>query len=135
MEYVGYDVDAVAQHAGSCAPDMTPAGAGERAVWQYAQMCTQPLTADAPASLFRFAHERALAGPEFTAFRVPNVDTLYSNAWLDLRGGPVEVRLPDFGSRYFTVQIIDAYSNSSNISHRRVTPSGTSPSQPGRTSQ
>ncbi|MDT9592797.1 DUF1254 domain-containing protein [Nocardioides zeae] len=69
-----------------------------------------------PLSTFR--HERAVATPQFAGFRVPNVDTLYSSAWVDLTGGPVDVTLPDLGGRYYTLQLLDAFSNATNLSRR-----------------
>ena len=33
-------------------------------------------------------HQRDVATPAFDVFKTPNVDTLYSNAWLDLTEGP-----------------------------------------------
>ena len=42
------------------------------------------------ADFAAFVHERTPAGPDFRGFRAPNADTLYSNAWLDLRGGPTD---------------------------------------------
>jgi hypothetical protein len=85
-------------------------------VWQHALL--QREAAERPMTTF--AHERDLARPGFAAFRVPNVDTLYSSAWIDLTTGPVDVRLPDFGDRYFTVQLLDAASNTQNISRRTI---------------
>ena len=41
----------------------------------------------------------------------PNVDTFYSNAFLDLSGGPIELSLPNTGSRYHMMQLMDAYTN------------------------
>ena len=35
--------------------------------------------------LNEFTHQTEIAGPDFSAFRVPNVDTLYSNAWFYLQ--------------------------------------------------
>lgn len=71
-----------------------------------------------PLSTFR--HERTVATPAFGGFRVPNVDTLYSSAWVDLTGGPVDVTLPDVGARYYTLQLLDAFSGTTNISRRTV---------------
>ncbi|GAA4789459.1 DUF1254 domain-containing protein [Actinomycetospora chlora] len=93
---------------------------GTPAVLQYAQMSEQVLAPGAPGRLATFAHERTPAGPDFAGFRAPNVDTLYSNAWLDLRAGPAELHLPAFGDRYATVQVVDAHSNAGNISRRTV---------------
>jgi hypothetical protein len=91
---------------------------GTPAALQYAQLCAQVLAPGAPGRLAAFRHERIPAGPDFGAFRAPNVDTLYSNAWLDLRGGPAELRLPAFGDRYATVQVLDAHSNAANVNAR-----------------
>lgn len=85
-------------------------------VWQHALL--QREAAERPMTTF--SHERDLARPGFAAFRVPNVDTLYSSAWIDLTSGPVDVCLPDFGNRYFTVQLLDAASNTQNISRRTI---------------
>lgn len=93
---------------------------GLPAAYQYAQMCRQYAETGVPTG--QFVHERRLAAPGFAAFRVPNVDTLYSNAWLDLREGPVAIDLPDFGDRYFTLNLLDAFGNASNISRRTVGP-------------
>jgi hypothetical protein len=105
MHAVVYGLPSVYQYAGMC-DACAPAADGER--W-----ATNSLV-----------HERTIAGAEFQAFRVPNVDTLYSNAWLDLSDGPIVVVLPDFGSRYYTLNFLDAYSNASNVSRR------THPEQP-----
>ena len=93
---------------------------GTPAVLQYAQMHDQVLRPGAPGRMGAFTHQRTLAGPDFQAFRAPNVDTLYSNAWVHVGAEPVELGLPDFGGRYYTVQVVDAYSNSLNISARTV---------------
>lgn len=85
-------------------------------VWQHALLRRK--AAERPMTTF--LHERDLAKPGFSAFRVPNVDTLYSSAWIDLTAGPVDVCLPDFGDRYFTVQLLDAASNTQNISRRTI---------------
>ncbi|MCJ2180982.1 DUF1254 domain-containing protein [Novosphingobium album (ex Hu et al. 2023)] len=66
----------------------------------------------------RFNHGRDLARPGYAAFKSPNADTLYSNAWLDLTRGPVELDVPPTGSRYYTVNFQDFYGNASNISTR-----------------
>ncbi|WP_018332287.1 DUF1254 domain-containing protein [Actinomycetospora chiangmaiensis] len=91
---------------------------GTPAALQYAQFSEQILAPGAPGRLAEFVHERTPAGPEFRGFRAPNVDTLYSNAWLDLRGGPAELRLPEVDDRYLTVQVLDAHSNATNLNSR-----------------
>ncbi len=49
-------------------------------------------------------------GPEDRAVQTPNSDTPYSFAWLDLRAEPMVLTLPPIdGGRYYSVQLIDAY--------------------------
>src|SRR3546814_4002319 len=62
----------------------------------------------APQNLF--LHSRALSDARSKSVTTPNNDTLYSSAWLDLRE-PVEILLPKVGSRYFSLALMDAYSN------------------------
>ncbi|AFR51293.1 DUF1254 domain-containing protein [Gordonia sp. KTR9] len=101
---------------------------GLPSVYQYASMCAQcaPDDEEAPWRLNELEHARRPADARYQPFRVPNVDTLYSNGWLDLTAGPVIIDLPDFGDRYYTLNFLDAYSNASNVSAR------THPVQPRR---
>lgn len=57
-----------------------------------------------------FGHARELLGPE-TKFVSPNNDTLYTLAALDLSAGPLRLRVPDSGDRYYVLQFIDAWTN------------------------
>ncbi len=68
----------------------------------------------------RFAHERHLAGPDYATFKVPNTDTLYSTAWIDVGKGPVEIDVPPTDLRYFTLNIFDMFGNPSNLSNRTI---------------
>ncbi len=132
-----YDPTRLDQFQESAADDVRPVGTDETltlasvlaqqavlygmpAVLQYASMCTQcaPVSDGAPWTLNTLEHERSLARSDFRHFRVPNVDTVYSNAWLDLTEGPVTIDLPEFGSRYYTLEFVDAHSNVSNVSAR-----------------
>jgi hypothetical protein len=54
----------------------------------------------------------------------PNVDTLYTVARLVLRGGPVIVHVPAEPGRYYTLQLLDAYTNTLAYIGRRVTGTG-----------
>lgn len=93
---------------------------GTAAVLEYAQLHAQAIDRSHPGfvGFNRFAHGRDLAGPDYQPFRTPNADTLYSNAWLDLRGGPVVLDVPDTGGRYYTAAFLDIHGNASNISAR-----------------
>lgn len=73
---------------------------------------TRPSDPDAPrppssagAALDRLGHQRTLSDPTLRVGVAPNVDTLYSVAWLDLDHGKFRLSLPDMGSRYYSVQV------------------------------
>jgi hypothetical protein len=65
-------------------------------------------------ALNHFAHRRDLVSPS-TQEAFPNVDTLYSTAWVDLSSGPVRLAVPATGSRYVTVQFISAWAETFSI--------------------
>ena len=58
-----------------------------------------------------FAHWRELADHTFRAITTPNNDTLYSQGWLDLSGGPVAIKIPMIPDRYWSVQFMDIFTN------------------------
>jgi hypothetical protein len=73
------------------------------------QFLADPIAADTTPN--RFLHIPILGNPSFRAVVRPNVDTLYSTAWLDLRAEPVLLTLPPNDGRYFVVQCMDAWTN------------------------
>ncbi len=93
---------------------------GTASVLQYVQLHKQSVDAMAAGytGFNRFSHGRELAAPGYQAFKSPNADTLYSNAWLDLRAGPVLFTVPNTQGRYYTANFIDMYANASNIGAR-----------------
>jgi hypothetical protein len=56
-------------------------------------------------------NQSQMSGPDSRTVVAPNVDTLYSVAWLDLRSGPILLTHPEMGDRYFGFQLLDIYSN------------------------
>lgn len=68
-----------------------------------------------------FAHVRTLANHRHRAVTTPNNDTLYSTAQLDLSAGPVTLTLPSSGERYFSLALMDAYSNNFAVLGTRTT--------------
>ncbi len=66
-----------------------------------------------------------LSTPAERLVPLPNVDTLYTTARLDLSGGPLVVHVPEEHGRYYTLQLLDAYTNTFGYIGRRVT--GTHP--------
>jgi hypothetical protein len=63
----------------------------------------------------KFKHGRELAPPVQQGIVRPNRDTLYSFAILDLDAGPVTITLPDAGSRFMGMQVVneDQYTKAS----------------------
>jgi hypothetical protein len=60
-----------------------------------------PTSAGAP--LNNIGHQRQLSDPTLPGV-APNVDTLYTLAWVDLAAEPFVLETPDFGSRYYSFQ-------------------------------
>jgi hypothetical protein len=58
-----------------------------------------------------FVHNRDLTNVETQKVTSPNNDTIYSYSMLDLRAGPVALTLPAAGARYFSLQLVDMYTN------------------------
>jgi len=77
------------------------------------------------APLNTLTHSRALADHNSRWVTTPNNDTLYSSANLDLRAGPVSIEVPDFGTRYYSVALMDEYTN--NFAYIGSRSTGTKP--------
>jgi hypothetical protein len=60
----------------------------------------------------RLFWQNALSGPENRIVVAPNRDTLYSIAVLDLRSEPMALTLPAVTDRYYTYQLLDAWTES-----------------------
>ena len=73
------------------------------------------------ATLGEFYHVRNFADPSTTRLRAPNIDVLYSGAWVNLKDQPVVVYVPDMGDRYYSIQVNDMYSNISGYIGTRAT--------------
>jgi len=58
-----------------------------------------------------WAHATELAGPEMEDIQSTNNDTIYSWIWADLAEEPYIYVKPDTGGRFYTTQIIDAFTN------------------------
>lgn len=87
----------------------------------------------------RFSHRPRLSTPADRGVTTPNVDTLYSSAWLDLSAGPVTLSLPEGEGRYVSVAIMDMAGDHVALLHpapgrqRRIVlrPPGAAPAAPG----
>lgn len=61
------------------------------------------------APMNEFAHVRRYPPAGFRDVTMPNADTLYSTAWLDLSAGPMVLSLPDTHGRYYVMPILSAW--------------------------
>lgn len=69
----------------------------------------------------QFTHTHRRLGPDDKEVVSPNNDTVFSNAWLDLSQGPVIIETPDMGDRYWTLGLLDAWTNPFAYVGRRTT--------------
>jgi hypothetical protein len=69
----------------------------------------------------QFTHTHRRLGPDDREVVSPNNDTVYSNSWLDLASGPVVIETPDMGERYWTLGLLDAWTNPFAYVGRRTT--------------
>ncbi len=63
------------------------------------------------APINQFAHVRQFTDPSMTDVLSPNVDTLYSFAWLDLSHEPMILSVPDTHDRYYLMPVLDIWTN------------------------
>ena len=77
------------------------------------------ILAKGPANVF--VPNRNLTNIQTQKVTSPNNDTMYSHAMLDLAAGPVELTLPATGKRYFSVQLVDMYTNTIAVLGTRTT--------------
>jgi hypothetical protein len=66
-------------------------------------------------------HRRTLSDHTARAITTPNNDTLYSTAWLDLSLAPQLIELPETGSRYISVMLMDPFTDNFKILGTRTT--------------
>ena len=66
-------------------------------------------------------HLRAYLSAEQSRGAVaPNVDTLYSSAYLDLSDGPIVLDVPDTNGRYYSVQLVDGFDQTVGLIGKRT---------------
>ena len=70
---------------------------------------TSPESTERWCNLFTLERELLVAGKSRVV--MPNNDTLYVNAWIDLSAGPQVISVPDTGSRYYVLGMLDYYTN------------------------
>jgi hypothetical protein len=68
------------------------------------------------APLNQFGKEMVLPNASFTAVVLPSTSTLYASSFLNLCEEPVILHLPNFGRRFFIMQILDGWTEVSPLS-------------------
>ena len=66
------------------------------------------------APINQFNHAKKLADASFRTVVTPNVDTVYSQAWLDISAEPMVYVLPET-DRFCNVQLLDAWTNTAAV--------------------
>ncbi len=67
-----------------------------------------------------FHHTRSLSTPETAVVTAVNCDTLLSRAWIDLSRGPLIIHLPDAADRYYSLALMDVFTNNFAVPGRRT---------------
>lgn len=96
-------------------------------MWSRIQNETRRVSADQViyAPLNRFYYFDQLARPgDGLVIKAPNNDTLYGSAYLDLSKGPVALRIPPMGDRYYVALVVDGAGSVDTRIGRKVTGPG-----------
>lgn len=67
------------------------------------------MATEAMAPMNQFVHKRSFPDASFIQVINPNVDALYSSAWLDLSKEPIILSLPETGNRFVLMQMMSAW--------------------------
>lgn len=96
-----------------------------KATEQSSTNVTAPDPSTIRAPINQFAKAADIPGPDQKSVVSPNVDTLYTNAWLDLSAEPIVLHVPDTDGRYYLMPILSAWTNVIDSVGKRTT--GTQP--------
>lgn len=66
---------------------------------------------DGKAPMNQFGHKTVFPDARTPEARWPNTDTLYSSMWYDVSRGPVIVRVPEAGNRYYVLSLLDMWTD------------------------
>lgn len=95
-------------------------------VGMYELLYTQVINPQTKLTNFNeFAHTATVSSPKTSFIPAPNNDTTYSRAWIDLREEPVIIKVPNTKDRYYSIQLLDLFTETITNIGRRLT--GTEP--------
>lgn len=72
------------------------------------------------AAINALTHTRTLSDHNARWVTTPNNDTLYSSAFLDLTKGPATLTIPPLGKRYYSVAVMDMFTNNNVVLSTRT---------------
>ncbi|MEU8587383.1 DUF1254 domain-containing protein [Streptomyces sp. NPDC048664] len=82
-----------------------------RATEQLSTNVAEPDPGRLRAPVNQFAKADTTPDPRFHTVVAPNVDTLYTSAWLDLKNGPLLLHVPDTKGRYFMMPMLSGWTD------------------------
>ncbi|WP_408097808.1 DUF1254 domain-containing protein [Peredibacter sp. HCB2-198] len=88
---------------------------------EHATNVARPDSRKIRAPINQFAHANRYPDHDFKDVVRVSVDAMYSMAWLDLSKGPMILEVPDTGNRYYTLPILDAWTNIFSSPGKRTT--------------
>jgi hypothetical protein len=91
----------------------------EAAVFAFPLFEMARLSANARGPRNVLNHRRTLSDYTSRAVTMPNNDTLYSAAWLDLSAGPIDLDVPLDTGRYLSVALMNAFTDNIIVISRR----------------
>lgn len=81
----------------------------------------EPEVTKGRASINQFSHMPMFPSPQFKDVVRPNLDTLYSMAWLDLSCEPIVLTVPDTQGRFYLMHFMDAWTETFAVPGKRTT--------------
>lgn len=79
------------------------------------------VTNEGKAPINQISHVHRLATADDHVIVRPNNDTFYSSTWMDLSDGPIVVSVPAMGERYYSLQLMDPWTNAFAYIGKRAT--------------
>jgi hypothetical protein len=110
-------------HGQETAPDLQTAG--EQAyLFAYPLVLVEATRRATPGPSNQFTHLAQFPDDKFRLVVLPNTDTLYSSAPLDLSKEPVLLHVPDTHGRYYVMQVMDGWTETVSAPGKRTTGTG-----------
>ncbi len=110
-------------HGQQAPPDLREAG--EQAyLFAYPLVLVEATRRATPGPSNNFTHLPQFPDDKFRLVVLPNTDTLYSSAPLDLSKEPVLLHVPDTHGRYYVMQVMDAWTETVSAPGKRTTGTG-----------